>query len=117
MSELYHDKNPKFGLNETERVWPDDFDLIAWINSDDLDLVFEQTNNVDKSWTDNPGVKVVRKNPRSTSVGDVIVTSKDIVYICLPIGWKNLGPGDRKITIPVHLGLGMEDDGKTSEVV
>lgn len=99
MSQLFHDKDPKFGFSDQPRTWPDDFDLVAQVDTDDLDAVFELTNHISDDWTKNPGVRAIAKHPRSTSVGDVVVNSQENVFICLPVGWKEIGKADKKIVI------------------
>lgn len=126
---VYHDKEPRFGLNETPRTWPDDFDLVANLDIDDLDAIFELTNHVTGDWTKNPQVKWSKtdwpedgpqKGCRSTSVGDIIVTSNEEVYLVLPVGWESLGKSDRKITLQPRnrlsdFGIGEDYGGSVGE--
>lgn len=45
---------------------------VAEVDSDNLELAFELTNHIDRSWTENKNVKSLVDNPRSTSVGDMM---------------------------------------------
>ena len=90
MSRVYHVKSEKFGSRvEGEVVFPDDFKLVAFVPTEDLERVFGLTNHVDSAWTDNPSVVPVDPPHRSTSVGDVVVTEDGVfkVDIC---GFKEL---------------------------
>jgi hypothetical protein len=102
-SQIFHDKEPTFGLGEGSKIWPDDFNLVAAVASDDLDEIFGLTNHVNGDWTKNKGVKALVKTARSTSVGDIVVVD-DAVYICLFVGWMDLGKADKKIIVPRMLG-------------
>jgi hypothetical protein len=48
---------------------------VAFVETSDPQEAYRLTNNIDQSWTENPGVDTAIPNPRirSTSVGDVIV--------------------------------------------
>lgn len=99
-STVYHDKKPQFGFGTEDRVWPDDFDVIATVQSEDPDIVYEATNTIDHPWWDNEIATCLKPGgARSTSVGDVVVNSKDEVFIVLPVGWKKIGTADNKIVI------------------
>lgn len=100
MTVVYHDKKPSFGMSEEPRTWPDDYDVAAEVDSDDLDDVYELTNTITQPWWENDGVKNA-KPARSTSVGDIVVTSQDVVFLVLPVGWKEIGKADQKITLPL----------------
>lgn len=45
---------------------------VADVDSDDLDVAFEKTNHIDRSWMENEGVTAHGTRQRSTSVGDVL---------------------------------------------
>lgn len=103
-TEVYHAKNPTFGFGTSPVTWPDDFDLVALVDGDDLDDAFERTNNIDTPWMENVGVKVVKPS-RSTSAGDVVVDSHGDVFVCLPLGWRQVGKSDKAIRfMPGELG-------------
>ena len=71
-------------------VWPDDYILVAIVDSEHVEKVFELTNHIDSPWWDNDGVEVVGDNHhRSTSVGDIVVTVEG-TFRCENVGWKEL---------------------------
>jgi hypothetical protein len=100
MSVVYHDKKPSFGVLEEPRTWPDDYDVAGEVDTDNLDEVYELTNTITGPWWENAGVKNA-KPTRSTSVGDIVVTSKDVVFLVLPVGWQEIGKADQKIVLPL----------------
>jgi hypothetical protein len=59
-----------------------------------LEQVFTITNHIDHPWTDNPEVAwLATSRIRSTSVGDVIVSSESgQVWLVMPIGLRELPP-------------------------
>lgn len=63
-------------LND-EAAWRDrglSFELVAHVESDDLERAFAATNHIDRDWSDNPDVEVkTTGSRRSTSVGDLVV--------------------------------------------
>ena len=84
MSRVYHVKSEKFGNRvEGEVVFPDDFKLVAFVPTEDLERVFGLTNHVDSAWTDNPSVVPVDPPHRSTSVGDVVVTEDGVFKVAI----------------------------------
>lgn len=44
----------------------------ADVDTDDLDVAFRLTNNIDRAWTCNEGVTPTMDSRRSTSVGDIM---------------------------------------------
>lgn len=109
---VYHDKNPTFGILffcagdpiGTDRVWPDDFDLVAEVQANTPEQAFALTNHVDENWTKNPEIKhLMIPSPRSSSPGDIIVTNDGKVHYCRPVGWivlaENNWTEQEKITI------------------
>ena len=86
-SQVFH--VAEFGKNETA-VYPDDYILVAIVDSEVLEKVFELTNHIDTQWWDNDGVEVVGDNHhRSTSVGDIVVTNEG-TFRCENMGWHEL---------------------------
>ena len=65
-----------------------------------LSQVFELTNHIDHSWTDNPEVVWHTAAPvRSTSVGDVIVSLQSgQAWLVLPFGLQELAAEDNSLT-------------------
>jgi|TARA_R110000824_G_scaffold190282_3_gene371767 hypothetical protein len=90
MSRVYHVKSEKFGARaEGEAVFPDDFKLVAFVPTEDLERVHYLTNHIDSAWTDNPSVVPVDPPHRSTSVGDVVVTEDGVFKVDI-FGFKEL---------------------------
>ena len=87
-AKVWHAKNPTFGL--TEQNFPDDYELVAEVNTDNLEIVFRQTNHIDYPWWENDDVKVIKKS-RSTSVGDVVEINGKF-WLCETIGFSKLYP-------------------------
>jgi hypothetical protein len=81
----------EYGLKFVEpAVYPDDYILVAIVDSEVLEKVFELTNHIDTQWWDNDGVEVVGDNHhRSTSVGDIVVTNEG-TFRCENMGWHEL---------------------------
>jgi hypothetical protein len=61
-----------------------DFTLVAQVKTDDLNIAYRQTNNIEENWCDNPDVIPFQKECRSTSVGDLFITRTNwfIVATC-----------------------------------
>jgi hypothetical protein len=52
------------------------YDRVAVVDSDDLDRVWELTNNINSNWTANRGVRDTSATQlRSSCVGDIFYTS------------------------------------------
>lgn len=74
--QVWHKDNPAFlGASDADRAaFPAGYTHVADVTTDDIGRVFELTNHIDKSWTQNPEVEPKGTHQlRSTSVGDVIV--------------------------------------------
>lgn len=89
MAQVFHDKdfNP---VQTRDRVFPDDFMLVAEVDTDKLEDVFCLTNHIDSAWWNNPGVKHFVES-RSTSTGDVVVQSDGTVFVVRTMGWTKVG--------------------------
>jgi hypothetical protein len=72
-----------------------DFEFVADIMEDDLDVAYQLTNHIDQSWCEN-----IQTNPelgrlaqhsehRSTSVGDVFV-APDGIYVVANFGFEKI---------------------------
>jgi hypothetical protein len=68
------------------KSFPSGFTLVAVVRSTKIEEVFELTNSVDSSWTDNRKVRTI-KFSRSTTTGDVIVTPNG-AFRLTDEGWK-----------------------------
>tara|TARA_Y100000310_G_C20644764_1_gene795948 strand:- start:587 stop:907 length:321 start_codon:yes stop_codon:yes gene_type:complete len=71
-----HARTPNFMSVETghpQPPWPQDFDVVALVSTDDMDRAFEATNHIDHPWQENKDVCPFFAKARSTSVGDVLL--------------------------------------------
>lgn len=89
MAQVYHDKmfNP---VESRERIFPDDFLLVAEVDSNNVEDIYVLTNHIDQAWWNNLGVKKIVES-RSTSIGDVVVLESGDIYVCRTLGWVNIG--------------------------
>lgn len=88
MYRVYHAKTPSF-LPDAGN-WPDGYQAVAEVEGTCLDDVFLRTNSNDTPWWENIGVKLLAENPRSTSVGDVVIDERGRVFLCDVIGWQEI---------------------------
>lgn len=51
--------------------WPDRYQKVATVNTDDLDRAWELTNTIDRPWISNEDVQAEPGPHRSSMVGDV----------------------------------------------
>jgi len=89
MAKVFHAVNPTFGFGETPQ-WPEGYRQVAETETDELGKVFELTNTIDSDWWLNEGVKSLVGPCRSSSVGDVVVTSDGKTWRCEMVGWEEL---------------------------
>lgn len=107
MAQVFHDKdfNP---VQTRDRVFPDDFLLVANVDTDNLEDVFRLTNHIDSAWWTNPGVHHLVES-RSTSTGDVVVQSDGTVFVVRSMGWSKVGQVlDQPLSFKT--GFGIFDD-------
>jgi len=76
---------------DCEANWPEEYNVVARVETGDLGTVFEKTNHIDHEWWDNDGVERIGPPTRSTSVGDVVVLD-GVAHRCEPCGWSVIGP-------------------------
>jgi hypothetical protein len=89
MAKVYHATIPVFtSLHLGTPKWPEEYQLIAETETDNLEKAFELTNHISCAWWDNEGVTTVKKS-RSTSIGDIIITNEG-KFICYTNGWKKI---------------------------
>jgi len=92
MSKLYHFVD-RSGFLEAP-PFPEGYELVAEVDTDDLEEVFWLTNNVDHYWGDNEKVKVFGDlKVRSTSINDIVEKSDGTFWICATCGWDELSVG------------------------
>jgi hypothetical protein len=89
-AKVYHFRGI-FGF-DNKAQWPDNYDLVAEVETDKLSEAFRLTNTIDNPWWENPSVekKFLSSGCRSTSIGDIVEINGDF-YKCAPIGWTSLG--------------------------
>jgi len=52
------------------------YEKVAHVTVPGKDAAFQLTNHIEDSWTNNEGVSVYKELPRSTSVGDLLITDE-----------------------------------------
>jgi hypothetical protein len=67
-----------------------EYELVAEVETDDLDAVFELTNHIDRNWTENARVTAKAARPRSTSVGDVLRDANGGFHVVASVGFAPL---------------------------
>lgn len=88
LTKVWHAKKPTFGFSQLK--FPDDYELVAELDTDSLEVAFEKTNTIAYPWWDNEGL-IVHKRTRSTSVGDVVEMNGKF-YLCEMAGWTAIVP-------------------------
>jgi hypothetical protein len=69
-----------------------DYKTVATVECDSLGEVFQLTNHIDHSWTENEGVFALMERVRSTSVGDVVMENESgNLFVCAGCGWEQVG--------------------------
>jgi hypothetical protein len=86
MTKVWHRKSPSF--DESLGLFPGDYELVAEVASDNLEVVYEKTNHIHCVWWENEGVTLVKES-RSTSVGDVAEVNGKL-FLCAMMGWKEV---------------------------
>ena len=90
-TKVYHVTTPNFRSNgNLSKHASGKFELVADVDTDDLNLAFRLTNDVGWNWWLNPEVSAYVKPCRSTSVGDVIVLPDGEAYVVLAAGFERL---------------------------
>lgn len=67
-----------------------EYKLVATVDSNDLEVAFDRTNNIDSAWPNNELV-TAELNPnghRSTSSGDVMVNEDGQIFTVSTVGFK-----------------------------
>ncbi len=98
---VFHSRNFRdssgFGLGECFTVEDairsfdtNGYEFVCIAKTDDLDRAYMLTNHIDHAWTENQDVSVpYGVEPRSSSVGDIFVTSTEI-HIVARMGFEKL---------------------------
>ena len=80
-----------FGFGPVVPSFPNDYVLVATVNTETIGEAFQLTNHIDQEWWKNKEVtKVIPKGTRSSAVWDVFVSSDGNAYLCDHVGWKRL---------------------------
>ncbi len=73
--------------------WPKDYDHVATVECNDLEVAFELTNSIEYGWWVNKGVTThgnAGGGCRSTSVGDVVILDNGETWKCAGCGWDRI---------------------------
>jgi hypothetical protein len=97
---VYHLSHPLPNYLKPPDVWPDNYQLVAAVNTNELETAFLLTNHIDQAWQENDGVFTFVGSCRSTSVNDVVVTPDGKAHVCLEQGWKELVPQTAIVSPP-----------------
>lgn len=84
---VYHHKTPTFGFGPTPEFNDDTFELVAEVVCEHHAETFGLTNHIDHDWTENPEVTALKRQVRSTSVGDVVVDADGKRFRVEGSGW------------------------------
>lgn len=76
-----------------EAEWPGEYNLVALVETEEVDVAYELTNHISRPWWDNPGVERVGPETRSTSTGDVVVVGNR-GFKCESCGWSEFEVSD-----------------------
>ncbi len=86
MAKVYQAVNPVY--NEDIQPWPSSYELVAEVDTDNLEVAFQQTNTIMHPWWENVDVAAF-KRARSTSVGDIVEIKGKFWMVCMA-GWKEV---------------------------
>ncbi len=86
MTKVWHRFHPNYA--ESMGNFPVDYELVAEVASDNLEVVYEKTNHIHCAWWENDDVTLVKES-RSTSVGDVAEQGGKL-FLCAMMGWKEV---------------------------
>ena len=93
MIKVYHTKNwnSYWSFGTIGSRFPKDYMLVAEVESDNLDDVFQLTNHIESDWTKNKGVRATLSGQRSSSVGDLFIDAKGDVHLVASVGFIKMG--------------------------
>lgn len=74
------------------------YELVAMVETDDINVVWERTNSIDCYWGKNSGVVEVGEKHRSSMVGDIFIDSSGRAFVVASIGFHEL-PETDEITL------------------
>ncbi len=87
---VYHRIKPDFFAEIKPDAGLEDYKLVATVDCDDLEKVFELTNHIDGDWAMNENVIAYDKNNRSTNMGDVIMDDNGTIWWRKAVGWEKV---------------------------
>lgn len=94
LTKVYHAKKPNFGFGDEQKFNDENFELVAEMEGNDIEMAFSATQNLDEAWFLNKNIKAFKTPCRSTSVGDIVTTQlhkNDVkIYRCENIGWVEI---------------------------
>jgi hypothetical protein len=90
------------------------FEYVAEVETEDLDQAYTDTNNIDKAWSTNTNVKAVRRENRSTSVGDLLEKESKF-FLVLDEGFRELSR-EEECTITFYLRGGSMKEATKSDI-
>jgi len=70
--------------------FPEEYELVAEVDTTDIEEAFRLTNNIEDAWTRNAEVKAQGSEFRSTSCGDVVVAPDGKRLLCASMGWEEI---------------------------
>ena len=85
---VYHSKSMDNYFGK-EKPKADDLELVATVNTTDLEEAFKLTNHVEGNWIENENVTALVERARSTSCGDVMVREGK-AYIVAMCGFEEV---------------------------
>ncbi len=66
-----------------------DYEIVAEVECEDKNQVFQLTNTIDDYWWNNDEVTALKTKTRSTSVGDIVEdVENNKFWMVLGLGWK-----------------------------
>ena len=72
-----------------------DFTLVAHVKTDDPNVAYRQTNNIETNWCDNSDVIPFQKECRSSSIGDLFITDTGKWLVVATCGFVEV-PGSKE---------------------
>lgn len=80
------------------------FEYVATVETDYLEEAYRETNNIDQAWSLNTNVKAVKRENRSTSVGDLLKKGR-IFYVVESVSFREL-TREEECELLFHMPIG-----------
>lgn len=101
MIQIYHHEwNSDWSLGRVGSRFPQDYKLVAQVDTDSLGEAFQLTNHIESNWTENHGVRAYGGGHRSSSVGDVFVLQNGEAHLVASVGFLKVGTFQGGVFIP-----------------